>query len=133
MGFQDHIDEDDFENAIKRKRQRRSVVFGGLGVIAVLVTGWKAAAWWAGNDPTNVVEAYLDAVVSGERATKFLGPGGHQGHVRQIDGMIVRGFEIKNTSGNVVSATVTYESRAGTDLPKTLRFTVEGGQIVDIR
>ena len=104
------------------------LVAGGVAAV-VLVSG---ALWGAGVfEPTadDVVSGFLDAVISDGPTVEYI----KDSDVRmRVTTKVVRGYEVKNVSGDVVSATVIFESRAGTDLPKTLRFTVEDGLIVDI-
>ena len=49
----------------------------------------------------------------------------------QLLGKVVRGYEVKNVSERLVSVTVIFESQGHTDLPKTLRFTVEKSEKYD--
>ena|GEM_PF-4063513 len=46
---------------------------------------------------------------------------------------VVRAYEIKNVTGDTISAEITFESKAGTDLKKTKVFTVTDGMITWIK
>ena len=114
----------------QKAASQRSASLAAGGVGAALLLG--GALWAVGVfDPTpeGVVTDYLDAVVSGEPTGDYLSDW-EVGN--PVERKIVRGYELMNSSGDVVSATVIFQSKANTDLPKTLRFTVEEGKIAQI-
>lgn len=104
------------------------LALGGAGAVVLL-----GGALWAGSvfspSPEGVVTDFLDAAVSDAPTGKLVKD--YETGAR-VTGSVVRGYEVKNTFGDVVSATVIFASLAGTDLPKTLRFTVKDLVIVQI-
>jgi len=75
---------------------------------------------WA---PEAVAKAFLNARVRGENGSQYVAAGAN---------MKVSGYQIRNASGNVVSATVIFRSRGGGDINETLRFIVKDIGIVSV-
>ena len=99
--------------------------------------------------PQNIVQKYLDALVQGEDQDLFLvevadgkkaifvtATGQVQNKEVLDDSMIagyeIRGYKVLNSSGNVVSVSIIFASKAGTDLSKTFKFHVKQGKITRI-
>jgi len=86
---------------------------------------------------SNAVKGYLDAIIStGSSSTgsAYLAHDVKSGSYDAIVGYVVRGYQIKNASGDAISVEVTFESQAHTDLKKTLVFSVNSdGKITSIR
>ena len=99
--------------------------------------------------PQSVVQNYLDTIVQGKNGGEYLveDPKNEPSWIVTKSGEVlnkavlddsiisdfkVMGYEILNTSGNVVSARIIFASKAGTDLPKTFKFQVESGKITRI-
>jgi|GEM_PF-3266227 len=119
---------EDWEREKAEGQRGTLLAMGGLAFVVFLGAG----LWFGGvfePSPDDVVSGFLDAVISEDTTVDYV----KDSEVRmEVTTKVVRGYEIKNVSGDVVSATVIFESRAGTDLPKTLRFTVQDGTIVEI-
>jgi hypothetical protein len=130
MGWQDEADVDDFEEkmAARSSKVTRGVQVGAAVVVLLLLAG--GAWWYLSSDPSRVVTAYLDARVDGTSGDEYLV------HPiiddQAVEKFFVRGYEVKSVSGSTVSARVIFKSRAGTDLPQTLRFKVKDGKITSI-
>ena len=100
--------------------------------------------------PQNIVQKYLDALVQGLNREEFLAriqskqvvyvDGKSETRIRSVkildDSMIagyeIRGYKVLNSSGNVVSVSIIFASKAGTDLSKTFKFHVKQGKITRI-
>ena len=78
-------------------------------------------------EPESVVSEYLDATITGENGYEYFDAWDHG--AEQIFGKVVRGYEVKNVIGDVVSVDITFASTAGSDIHQTLRFTVTRGKI----
>jgi len=99
--------------------------------------------------PQGVVENYLNNLIQDKGGDEYLieDPDGREaifvtksGEFKNIyvldDSVIskyeIRGYEILNASGSVISAKIIFGSKAGTDLPKTFKFEVDEGKITRI-
>lgn len=110
-------------------RRTNLFYYGGIGVVIVLLALGLGGAFARG--PESVVTAFLDGVMTGGEWSdyySFSAVGEND-----VIGSVVRGYDVKNVVDNVVSVDVTFESKAGTDMHKTLRFTVDDGKVVRIK
>lgn len=112
-----------------RQRRVKISIAAVIGVVVVAALLWLGGAFAAG--PEAAATHYLDVVLTVGKSDKHFNTRDVPGH-EAVTGKVVRGYEVKNVVGNVVAVDVTFESQAGTDLHKTLRFTVEGGEVVRI-
>lgn len=108
-----------------RRRRTNLMYYGGIGAALLLVIAFVGGAFSPG--PESVVTHFLDATMTGGRWSDYCAASSSGGD--EVIGKVVRGYDVKNVVGDVVSADVTFESQAGTDLHKTLRFTVKDGKV----
>ena len=103
-----------------------------LGTAALLVLTfmlWLGGAFAPG--PDAVTRHYLDVVLTRGKVDPLFDTSKAEGS-EVIRGSVIRGYEVKNVAGDIVAVDVTFESRAGTDLHKTLKFNVKDGEVASI-
>lgn len=117
-------------DAANEAQRRRTNIryYGGVGAVVLLLLAILGGVFSPA--PESIVSKFLDAtMVDGEWRAYF--DADYTGGDKVI-GKVVRGYDVKNVVGDVVSVDVTFESKAGTDLHKTLRFTVKDGRVAAI-
>ncbi len=124
-----NVDLQGIDAAEEARRRRTSLMYySGIGLVILLVVLALGGAFSPG--PESMVSHFLDATMTDGKWSAyydFQSSGGDE-----VIGKVVRGYDVRNVVGDVVSVDVTFESKAGTDLHKTLRFTVKGGKVVAI-
>lgn len=112
-----------------RRRRTNLMYYGGIGAaVLTALIAFLAGAFSPG--PESVVTHFLDATMTGGQWSPYYDAWNSGGD--EVIGKVVRGYDVRHVVGDVVSVDVTFESKAGTDLHKTLRFTVKDGRVAAI-
>jgi hypothetical protein len=98
------------------------LIFGGIASIFGVIASRFSS-------PETVVKDFLDAKMQGKETSRF----GSENVLSTVTDYVVKGYEVKNVSGETVSVTIIFESQAHTDLRKTRLFTVSNGVIGAIK
>jgi hypothetical protein len=114
------------EAAHNAKKRRVSAIFYG-SILTIVILVIAALSGGFSPSPDTTVRRFLDAYMTNGQWSQYdyaFNTGSNE-----VIGKVVRSYEIKNVIEDTVSVDITFESRAGTDLHKTLRFTVRDEKI----